>query len=146
MKIAFVTDDEQTISAHFGRATKYLIVTLDEGKEVEREVREKPHHSPGAHHGHGHDAPIMPGERHSHEHHHGGRMTHEHEHGAHDHTSMIAPLAGVDVLVARGMGRPAFNALREDGLEVVMTDVASIDEAVQAYAAGTLENRAERIH
>ena len=34
MKIAFVTDDGQSISAHFGRAAYYLVVDVVDGKET----------------------------------------------------------------------------------------------------------------
>lgn len=146
MKIAFVTDNEQTISAHFGRAALYVVLTVEDGRVVGRDTREKQRHEHGAHHGHGHDQPIMPEESHSHEHQHGGRMAHSHEHSGHDHAGMVAPLADVDVLIARGMGRPAYDAVREGGIEVILTDVASIDDAAQAYIDGTLENRSERLH
>ena len=38
MKIAIVTDDHQTISAHFGRAQFYEILTIDAGKVTVREI------------------------------------------------------------------------------------------------------------
>ena len=44
MKIAAVTDDNETISQHFGRATKYSVLTIDEGKIIARELREKANH------------------------------------------------------------------------------------------------------
>ena len=37
MKIAFITDDEKTISQHFGRAPYYLVITVEDGKETNRE-------------------------------------------------------------------------------------------------------------
>jgi hypothetical protein len=44
IKIAAVTDDGKTISPHFGRATKYVVITVEEGKITAREVREKAGH------------------------------------------------------------------------------------------------------
>ena len=44
MKIAVVTDDERTISRHFGRAPYYLVVTIDAGKVIGRELRDKANH------------------------------------------------------------------------------------------------------
>ena len=41
MKIAFVTDDGMTITQHFGRAGKYLVVEIEDGKEISRELRDK---------------------------------------------------------------------------------------------------------
>ena len=41
MRIAFVTDDGISITQHFGRAGKYLVVEIEEGKEVSRDLRSK---------------------------------------------------------------------------------------------------------
>ena len=48
MKIAIVTDDGQSISAHFGRARAYAVLTVRDGVVVERELRPKsaPHLDP----------------------------------------------------------------------------------------------------
>ncbi|RME39883.1 MAG: dinitrogenase iron-molybdenum cofactor biosynthesis protein, partial [Thermoflexia bacterium] len=59
MKIAAVSDDGVTISPHFGRAPFYVVVTVEEGRIVGREVREKMGHAHFAgehHHGYGHGA------------------------------------------------------------------------------------------
>lgn len=45
MKLAFVSDDETTISAHFGRAACSLIVSIENGNVVFREEREKLSHT-----------------------------------------------------------------------------------------------------
>jgi hypothetical protein len=45
MKIAVITDDEQSISQHFGRAPYYLVVTIEDGKVVGRERRDKLGHA-----------------------------------------------------------------------------------------------------
>lgn len=42
MKIAIVSDDEQTISQHFGRAEKYIIVSCEQEKIIERKLLSKP--------------------------------------------------------------------------------------------------------
>ncbi len=44
MRIAVITDDGQTISQHFGRALHYLVVTIEEGKITQRELRDKVGH------------------------------------------------------------------------------------------------------
>ncbi len=41
MKIAAITDDGKTISQHFGRASHFMVITLEEGQIIERELREK---------------------------------------------------------------------------------------------------------
>jgi predicted Fe-Mo cluster-binding NifX family protein len=45
MKIAVVSDDLKTISAHFGRAQYYLIYTIEDGKVIGQETRAKPGHN-----------------------------------------------------------------------------------------------------
>ena len=45
MKIAVITDDGKTISQHFGRALHYQVLTIEEGKVVDREMRDKLGHS-----------------------------------------------------------------------------------------------------
>ena len=45
MKIAVVTHDEKTISAHFGRAQYYVVFTVDDGKITGQETRPKANHS-----------------------------------------------------------------------------------------------------
>ena len=58
MRIAFVTDDERTVSQHFGRARYYLVVTLEDGQIVERERREKPGHAQFAGEAHDHEQGV----------------------------------------------------------------------------------------
>ncbi len=45
MKIAAITDDGKTISQHFGRAAHYLVATVEDGKIVNREMRDKLGHA-----------------------------------------------------------------------------------------------------
>lgn len=136
VKIAAVTDDGRTVSAHFGRARSYLVCTLEGGRVVAQELREKAGcggHGNGHGHGHGHE----PGHGHEHE------AEHRHDH---DHGGMLAAIPDVQVVVARGMGRGAFTALQAAGIAPVVTDEATVDAAVRAYLAGTLKNHVERLH
>jgi predicted Fe-Mo cluster-binding NifX family protein len=126
--LAFVTDDGVTISAHFGRALHYEIVRLQEGKIVDRNRVDK-----AGHHTWGEGA---------HEHH---SQEGSHDQG-HKHAAMTAPLAGVSVLVARGMGMGAQQHLMTEGIEPVLTDLHTIDEAVEHFLAGTLVNNPRRLH
>jgi len=122
--IALVTDDGTTISSHFGRALYYEIVSLKDGQVAERKRVEKAgHHSFGAqaHGGDGH-------------------------HDDHKHAAMTAPLAGVAVLISRGMGMGAQQHLLTSGIQPILTDLHSIDEAVQHYLAGTLAHNPKRLH
>jgi predicted Fe-Mo cluster-binding NifX family protein len=122
--IAFVTDDGMTISSHFGRALYYEIITLQNGKVSDRKhVSKAGHHSfgPEAHGEHGHN-------------------------DDHKHATMTAPLVGVAVLVSRGMGMGAHQHLLASGIQPILTDLHTIDEAVEHYVAGTLVDNPQRLH
>jgi predicted Fe-Mo cluster-binding NifX family protein len=125
MKIAIVTDDHETISAHFGRALFYEIFTIEAGKVVSRETHARGSQVAGMH---GH-------------HEHAGEGHHQH-----DHNAMIAPIADCQVLVTRGMGMGAHISLKEHGIQPVITDIPEIQPAVEAYLAGTLVDHPERLH
>lgn len=130
MKIAAVTDDGQTISAHFGRAPHYLVVTVEAGQITTREQRDKAGHN----HCHGeHEHPHD----HSHEHHNGGQG---------HHARMIAAITDCEVVLTRGMGSGMYANLQQAGIRPILTTVANIDEAIAAYLAGHLEDHPERLH
>jgi predicted Fe-Mo cluster-binding NifX family protein len=126
MKIAIVTDDHQTISAHFGRAQFYEVFTIDAGKVTARKTlaRSNPQ-------------VIAVGERHEAE--------GEHHHN-HDHNAMITPISDCQVLLAGGMGMGAHLSLKEHGIQPIITDIREIQAAVDAYLAGTLVDHTERLH
>ena len=130
MKVAVVTDDGKTISQHFGRARFYKVYEIKDGAIVGSEQRPKAgHHVEGAaHHEHGAEP---------HGHHHGDAAT---------HNSMLANVADCQVLIARGMGWGAHDAIERAGIKPYITDVESADEAVKAYIEGKLDNHAERLH
>jgi predicted Fe-Mo cluster-binding NifX family protein len=135
MKIAAVTDDGTRLSAHFGRAAAYRVVTIEDGRVVAKELREKP-----SHHGHGHE--------HGHEHGHGHGQGHGHGHEDHAarHAGMVDPIRDCQVVLVRGMGRRAHDALVEAGLRPLIVAEANVDDAVRAYLDGTLEDHPERLH
>lgn len=130
MKVACVSDDLRTISPHFGRAQYYVVLTVEQGKVVNREVRPKLGHQhfaaqevQGASVGHGMDA------------------------ASHDrHVSMAEAIRDCEALLARGMGRGAYISMEQVGIKPIATDVEDIEEAVLAYAEGRLENRNDRLH
>ena len=132
MKIAAVTDDELTISQHFGRATYYWVVTIEDGVIVSEEKREKMGHT------------HFSGEEHTGEHatgRHGFDPAAQNRHGR-----MIDAIRDCDVLLARGMGAGAYESIRQAGIKPVVTDVETIDQAVQQYLAGILIDHVERLH
>lgn len=130
-KIAFVVEEDRTtISAHFGRAQTYLVVTLEEGQIAGREFRSKfVAHGQGPEHDHDH----------SHDDHNGGQ-----HHGRHQ--QMVEPIADCQLVVARGMGMGAHGHLVAAGIQPLLTDHKLVEDALEAYLVGTLENRPERLH
>jgi predicted Fe-Mo cluster-binding NifX family protein len=134
MKIASVSEDGVTISQHFGRAPFYVVVTVEDGKIVSREKRDKMGHN------------EFSGE------------THEEAHGEdprghgfdpaaqNRHARMTAAIADCEVLLARGMGAGAYESMKQANIRPVVTDVTNIDEAVQAYIEGRLVDHTERLH
>ena len=131
MKIAAITEDGIAISQHFGRAPLYLVVTVEDGKIVNKETRDKAgHHTFAAHH-----AELAPGERHGYD---DGAQTR--------HASMMDNIADCQVLIAGGMGWGAYEGLKNRNIQAIVTDVGTIDEAIKLYLEGNLPNLMERLH
>ncbi len=132
MKIAAVSEDGTTISQHFGRAPYYVVLTVEDGKVVNRETRDKAGHhtfAGGQHH------ESSPGERHGFD---AGAQSR--------HAAMAQSIGDCKVLIAGGMGWGAYESLKSRGIETVVTDVESIEEAVKLYLKGKLPNLMERLH
>lgn len=133
MKIAAVSEDGVTISQHFGRAPFYVVVTVEAGKIIAHETRDKMGHTQfaGEHEeargedprGHGFDPAAQ-----------------------NRHARMADAIADCEVLLARGMGAGAYESMKQANIRPVVTDIAIIDEAVQAYLAGSLEDHVEKLH
>lgn len=132
MKIAAITDDGKTISQHFGRADYYQVITIENGQPAGTELREKLSHShlSGQHH-----EPLQVGQRHGFD-----------PASQSRHSQMAQTISDCQVLLCRGMGQGAYDSLTSQGIKVIMTDIAAIDEAVQAYLAGTLIDHPEKLH
>ena len=135
-KIAFPTDDGQTISAHFGRAQQFLVVTLQDGREMARERRDKPAHKGGHHHGPQDSSPVRLD----------AVVVNAEPAADHGHGGMFAQLADCQVLIAGGMGQPAYDRAQAQGMTVFTPSLKQIDEALAAYVAGTLESDTRRVH
>ncbi len=132
MKIAVVTDDEQTICQHFGRARFYTVVTIENGKVVNKERRNKAgHHVAGMQHA----SQASDGERHGFD-----------ANAQASHNSMMANITDCQLVIAGGMGWGAQESLKQAGIAVHMTDVENIEEAVRLYLEGKLPNLMERLH
>lgn len=132
MKIAVISDDEVSISQHFGRAPYYVVLTVEEGRIVDSETRPKAgHHSFAAQ---GHPRPA-PGERHGYD---AGSQA--------KHRSMAETIADCEAVIAGGMGWGAYESLKGYGIRPIITDVGDIREAVLRYLDGNLPDLMERLH
>jgi predicted Fe-Mo cluster-binding NifX family protein len=132
MKIAVITDDGKTISQHFGRAPYYLVATVEDGKIVGRETREKLGHTQFANQPHPEE---IPGQLH-------GMDTASHN----KHLQMAEAISDCEALLCRGMGMGAYESMKARNIRPVVTDIADIDEAVIAYVNGQLLDHVERLH
>ena len=121
MKIGIVTDDGISVSPHFGMAKHYLVVEIEDGAIAGKELRSKTSHQP---------------ER---------GMAHRHEEGP-LHGEMLSGVRDCEALVARGMGRPMYDAIVQAGIKPYLTKVPRIEDVVSAYVNGTLDNHPERLH
>lgn len=132
MKIAIITDDGKTISQHFGRAPYYLVLTIEEGKIVNREMRNKMGHN-----------------QFSAEHH--AEEAHGADHGldsaSHNkHVSMAETIADCKAILCGGMGMGAYESMRRLNIQPVVTDLQDIDAAAQAFIDGKLIDHTEFLH
>jgi predicted Fe-Mo cluster-binding NifX family protein len=131
MKIAVITDDGKTISQHFGRAPYYMVLSIEEGKIVNREMRDKL--------GHNQFSAIGPEEHH-----------HE-QHGLDDashnkHAQMAGSIADCQALLCGGMGMGAYESMRRLNIQPIVTDLRDIETAAQAYIEGKLVDHTEKLH
>ncbi len=132
MKIAAITDDGMSISQHFGRANYYLVVTVENGQIVNREMRDKLSHSHFANEPHDQETPGLP---------HGFTPASQDR-----HARMAQAITDCAVLLCRGMGRGAYESMKLYGIRPIVTDIAAIDDAVNAYLAGSIVDQIDRLH
>jgi predicted Fe-Mo cluster-binding NifX family protein len=115
MKIALPTNDQVSLSAHFGRSAGFMVFDIEENSIRSSEFRPN-----GMVHNHAlHD--------------------HSHHGGGHDHGIFVSTLAGCSTVICGGIGGGAVAALQAGGIRVVLADApALLDETVQSYLSGTL--------
>jgi predicted Fe-Mo cluster-binding NifX family protein len=136
LKIATVSDNGVTISQHFGRAPLYVVVTVENGKIIAKETRERGGNTCACGHG---SAPVQAEDCHD-------GHKHDSAQSQSKHTSMADAIADCNVIIARGMGYGAYASLKSRNLEPIITDVAEIDQAVKMYLDGKLVNYMEQLH
>jgi predicted Fe-Mo cluster-binding NifX family protein len=132
VKVAVITDDGRTISQHFGRAPFFLVATVEDGRILSTEMRSKAGHHTFAQaeepsHGHAGPHGFDPASQ--------GR-----------HAVMLAAIQDCQVVLAGGMGQGMYQNLQQAGIRPVMTEIRSIEEALQAFAEGRLPEHPDRVH
>ena len=135
MKIAVACMNEHTVSAHFGRAEKYMIYDIHDGKITDRNLVPKL--------GHRHFAQQQPvgGQGHGH-----GQGSGFGQHAGCKHEQMIENIRDCDVLLAGGMGRGAYVDMQTWGIKPIVTDITEVEKAVQALLDGTIVDHTEKLH
>jgi predicted Fe-Mo cluster-binding NifX family protein len=123
-KIAFPTDDGETISRHLGEAQFYVVAILDDAQNITFEKREKPYHHPNQ-------------EKHS------GQQKKDH---ARRGPALFTPILDCQILISGGMGQHAYEHAAAQGLEVFLPAQMNIRDALDAYRAGTLVSDLRRVH
>ncbi len=134
IKVAIISDDQRTISKHFGRAGHYVVLTIVNGQVMNRETRDKLRHSDFA----GHE------EHTEHEEHtqgHGFGSSAEHR-----HDQMLQSISDCQVLIAGGMGTGAYQSIRAKDIQPILTDVRLIDDAIRLLIDNRLKDHHELIH
>jgi len=124
MKIAFITDDGETISQHFGRAQYYLVVTIENWKVINRETRSKL--------GHNH----FQSQHQNEEYQHGARHGFD-EHSHQKHANMLDAVSDCQTVISGGMGAGAYDSIKRLNIQPIVTDLADINAAIQAYIDGS---------
>jgi predicted Fe-Mo cluster-binding NifX family protein len=117
MKIAIASDDEKTVSQHFGRTRGFVIYTVNGSQPVRLEYRA----NTLACHGEeaGHDA--NEGER---------------------HAQKANAFADCGVVIAGGMGPGMRQALKRAGIQSIVTDQETVEGVVNALMIGLLVDAA----
>lgn len=123
MKVAIPVTRDIRISAHFGRSPAFLVLDVDQGEILHRELRPNDQagtgSTPHAHHDHA--------EGHSH---------------GHDHGRFVQLLGDCRAVVGLGMGAGARFSLESAGILVrILEAPCAPEEAAIQFEAGRLEGR-----
>lgn len=127
MNIAFASDGDNQIAAHFGQAMGFEIIEVENGKITGRRFLENTFtgHARGLH-GQGE------GDHHGH-----GHMQNKHE-------GFLEALQDCSVVISHGMGKGAYQHLRNAGKHVYITSEDKIDKALELYLKGELVDEPHR--
>ena len=134
MKIAVACMNEFAVSAHFGRAEKYMVYEVEDGQVRHKQMLTKPGHRHFSQQqaGHGHGSSEQ-----------GSGFGH---HARCKHEEMFENIKDCDVLLVGGMGRGAYLDLQKWGIKPIVTDITDVEKAVQAVLDDTIVDHTEKLH
>jgi len=118
MKIAIASDDEKTISSHFGKTKGFCIFEV-EGKEIKSQQ-----YLPNTFTGH-------------------ARGLEGAGHEVDRHTPILEALKDCKAVIAHGMGRRIRDDLTSIGIEVFVTEETDVKKALNLYLSGELIDKPE---
>jgi len=119
MKVAIASDDERTISSHFGQTRGFVVFEV-EGREVKnREYR------PNTFTGH-------------------ARGLESAGHEIDRHGPILSALSDCKAVLSHGMGRRIYDDLKGAGIEAFITDEMEVQKAIDLYLNGELIDLPER--
>lgn len=135
MKIAVVTDDQHTISRHFGHAENYIVISAEQGRIVDQKMLSKPAHR------------QFDEEQNCR---HRGRAERQGKgfghHANFRYEQMFENIKDCDVLLTRGMGRGAYLDLQKLGITPIVTSIEDVETAIQAVLDDSITNHTEELH
>ncbi len=122
MKIAIPTNDQKTVSAHFGRTAGFMIYNIEGTKIIGKEYRPNNFtgHAQGWHNDENHG---------------------EHQHS---HSDIFRALAECTTVIAGGMGRRLYTDFEQQKIKVFVTQESNIEKAVELFIKNELDNEPDK--
>ena len=131
MKIAIPSNDRETISAHFGRTTGFVILEVEDSKVLKSEyfTNNFTGHAQGLNHDHDHSA-----------------ETHQHNQAStqHSHAGIFNAIGDCKIVIAGGMGRRLYTDFEQRKIQVFVTKEKNINKAVEMFINQNLDNNSEK--
>lgn len=119
MKIAIPSNDQTTISRHFGRAAGFMIFDIEKDKVLNKEYK----------------ANIFTG--------HAKGQHHEKRHN-HSHHGIFNAIGDCKTVIAGGMGRRLYTDFEKKGMDVFVTSEHNIEKALELFIKNELDNNSDK--
>ncbi len=130
-RIAVVSDDGVNISQHFGRAAYYLVFSIEAGKIISREKRDKLSH-----------------QQYRYNYTNNNQMDQNIPDPATNskHSGMARAIFDCEAVICGGMGLSIYENLKQLNIRPVVTDCLDPESAIQSYIDGKLVDHTEKLH